>query len=110
MKELKLNSNSYWTNKCHMELGRCYIVETQWWNTSKCAFIKTSKKGFNLLNIETNKCYISRPIYQPHSGKRSIYPGQRLFEISMPKWIIKITETDDYLSTENIITPEEKQA
>jgi len=50
-----------------LKLGNYYIV---YWinyrgreNKMVCKFIQPTKCGFNLLNIETNKCILNRHVY-----------------------------------------------
>lgn len=47
-----------------MVLGKDYII---YYNNSnvkyRCRFIQPTKNGFNLLNLETNKCILDKHVY-----------------------------------------------
>jgi hypothetical protein len=55
-----------------IKLGEYYIL---WWGTSNkvkiCKFIKTTKLGYNFLNIDTNTCILKRPIYPSKKEEHS---------------------------------------
>lgn len=54
-------------------LGKEYdvAVKLPWFYTlkSKCKFIRVTKKGYNMLNIETHKCIFKRHLY-PNKEKK----------------------------------------
>lgn len=48
-----------------LDIGIKYIVQFKNSNHKiHCLFIKTTKKGFNFLNIKTNKCIFKRVMYK----------------------------------------------
>ena len=54
-------------------LGELYVVKWSSFSKAKeylCKFIKVTPKGFNLLNMSTNKCIMRRHLYdRKYSGK-----------------------------------------
>ena len=47
-----------------LKLGNEYYLKFKWGNGVKCKFIQPTKRGFNFLNIETNKCVLRQHLYQ----------------------------------------------
>lgn len=35
-----------------------------------CRFIKTTRKGFNILNLDTDRCVLKRPVYAKGMGHK----------------------------------------
>ncbi len=46
-----------------IELGCDYEVRFTYWSHGICRFIKTTKCGYNFLNLETSKCVFNRHLY-----------------------------------------------
>lgn len=93
---------------CEMELGRCYSLMTQWHKVYKGILIRTGIKGFNLVDPDTSRCIFNRAVYRKNSGKSEIPDNQAIFKICLPKWIITVAKTDEFLATKNIPNSQEK--
>jgi len=88
-----------WTNRRGtsvqhtLTLGRDYLVSTgrdprqSGWKV--CRFIKTTPKGFNLLNLDTSKCVSQRHYYtREFQGTGITVPQSRVtFEVYLPDWV-----------------------
>jgi hypothetical protein len=67
----------------NFRLGYEYLV---WWNYAdkmRVKFIKVTPKGFNLLNLDTNKCIIKHHLYLSkahtiHRNRECYYISERL--------------------------------
>jgi len=44
-------------------LGAHYNVKFKWGNSVLCKFIQPTNRGFNLLNVKTNKCVLRNHLY-----------------------------------------------
>lgn len=60
-------------------------------------FIQVTRKGFNLLNVQTNKCILKHHLYSPTWSGQEIPDDERTFVVCVPDHII-LKET-----TESII-------
>ena len=69
-------------------VGKHYIVNLGKKNFEICKFIQTTKHGFNFLNLDTNKCFLKRHIYQnkfDRSGKTNIFYINKFLQINTSK-------------------------
>jgi hypothetical protein len=71
-----------------MRLGSDYMVRVQGqWHI--CRFIKTTRKGFNLLSLNTNKCIkIPGHFYSKKWRGKDIPEDQVWFTVTVPEWIM----------------------
>lgn len=69
-----------------LELGELYYVQFNHRNKIKCKFIKTTRCGYNFLNIKTNKCILNQHLYP----SKKVDPINEMFFISKKINIIKI--------------------
>ena len=54
---------------------------------STVKFIKVTRKGFNFLNLGTNKCIFATPVYDSDlSNKKTIDPNLNYFRVQIPNW------------------------
>jgi hypothetical protein len=77
-----------WYHK--LVLGRVYQVHTsfyQWSKTRHCKFIKVTRKGFNLLDVNTSKTIMMKACYAKGFKGKEIPPEQRKFTVWIPEWI-----------------------
>ena len=73
-----------------MKLGSDYMVrlDGKWY---LCRFVKVTRKGFNLLDLKTNKCIIKpRHLYAPKwTGKKKEIPKDKVwFTMNVPEWVM----------------------
>lgn len=75
-------------------LGENYKV---WWGNSNekvmiCKFIQPTRKGFNLLNIKTNKCILRHHLYpskkEGHESGDYFFTNSLLHSIKIEKKIV----------------------
>lgn len=59
----------------HLELGKDYWCGWAGYKPTKVRLIKTTKMGYNLLNLETNKVFLmGSHIYPKKNEKKLIFP------------------------------------
>lgn len=46
-----------------LELGKTYTIQSLYKNDANHMFIKTTRAGYNLLNLKTGKCLYKQQIY-----------------------------------------------
>jgi hypothetical protein len=71
-----------------MKLGSDYMVrkDGKWY---LCRFIKTTRKGFNLLDLNTNKCLrIPGHFYAKKWSGKEIPDDEVWFKVTIPEWIM----------------------
>jgi hypothetical protein len=76
-----------------MRLGSCYLVKLNGkWHL--CRFIKVTRKGFNLLDVNTNRCLkLNGHLYAPKWRDKKDRPPQTIpddevwFKVNVPEWI-----------------------
>jgi len=91
MKELKYRSTH--NNKIFsLKLGKTYQITDQWKKKNTCLFIKTTAKGFNLLNLRNARCLSQKTFYQENSKNKKIGRNQITFDINLPDYVEKIEE------------------
>lgn len=85
---MKINFNQY---VFKFELGNDY--ELSYYKRGRIypitvRFIQTTRKGFNLLNLSTNKCIIrNRHLYAKKWSHKDISIDQKIFTVSVPWYI-----------------------
>ena len=62
----------------HLTLGKHYVIWWDWRKKMICKLIKPTKKGFNFLNINTNKCILPNHLYLKKGTKQTFYINQNL--------------------------------
>lgn len=78
---------NYWKN---MELGAEYLV---YFNNHRaqlpklCRFVKVTRKGFNLLDIQTSKCILTKHLYAKGMKGREIPLRQTKFKVGVPNFL-----------------------
>lgn len=77
-----------------LSLGDEYRVMTNSYNNLHCKLIKVTPKGYNLLNIETNKCVLYPHIYPSKYPQHQKDDGTMVFFIPSWVWISKIKVND----------------
>jgi len=65
----------------YLTLGKDYMVGTT--ALSKCRFIQPTKKGFNFLNLETNKCIFKHHLYAAGLQIKPLPKGKDTFRFSI---------------------------
>ena len=64
IKTIKMNNSYYQHRKLiFLELGEDYLVSMWGKPASVCRLIQPTPKGFNLLDLETNKCVLRFHLY-----------------------------------------------
>lgn len=51
-------------------------------------FIKTTRKGFNLLDVDTNKCVCRKHFYARKYSHKNIPHNVKKFTVSIPNWLL----------------------
>jgi len=71
------------------ELGRDYVIPSRSANPTIVRFIKVTPKGFNLLNLRTNKCILKSHLYdRQFVGKDKKVPRDVEFlTVTVPYWL-----------------------
>lgn len=54
--------------------------------TTTVKFIKITRKGFNFLNLETNKCVFTKPVYDKDFSNKPIDSNFDYFRVQIPNW------------------------
>jgi hypothetical protein len=80
-----------WRNRKHkFTLGHYYNI--QWTSSSApvtlCKFIKVTRKGFNLLNVATNKCICKSHLYAPKYSGKDIPKREIAFKVNVSEYMI----------------------
>ena len=70
-----------------MKLGADYMVRmnSEW---HLCRFIKVTPKGFNLLDLKTNKCIKKGHLYDRKWSGKVIPKDKVWFKVNVPEWIM----------------------
>jgi hypothetical protein len=71
-------------------LGELYVVTVSKLDT-RCQFIKVTRKGFNLLDLDTSKCILKHHLYDSKYSGKDIPRYEINFTVRIPNWIYKIT-------------------
>jgi len=106
MPTVNLQHYSFGHIKCFLELGATYRIWDQWHGSKDCKLIRTGKKGFNFLDIKTNRLLFKRPVYMVNSANKIIAKDRKIFEIVLQNWIRKIENDTSGPPTENLIGKE----
>jgi len=71
----------------HLKLGSDYMVRMsgKWY---LCRFIKVTPKGFNLLDLKTNKCIKKGHLYTKKWKGKVIPKDEVWFDVNVPEWIM----------------------
>jgi len=72
-------------------LGGIYLIH--WHENIRCQFIKTTPKGFKLLNLTTSRC-ITSYLYDKEYVGTHIPRDETEFTVKIPNWIWKITKEE----------------
>lgn len=67
------------------ELGKDYQVSG--FKTHICRFIKVTPKGFNLLRLDTSRCFLKKHLYAKAWSGKSIPNHETRFKVKIPNWI-----------------------
>ena len=75
-----------------LTLGKVYHVRTTWcpWYTNRwrhCKFIKVTRKGFNLLDINTSKTIMNKACYARGFAGKEIPSEKKTFTVWFPEWV-----------------------
>jgi hypothetical protein len=70
-----------------MRLGSDYMVRMSG-NWHLCRFIKVTPKGFNLLDLKTNKCIKKDHLYTKKWRGKVIPKDVVWFKVNVPEWIM----------------------
>ena len=71
-------------------IGHVYSVRSTWNICSRwrhCKFIKVTRKGFNLLDVDTSKTILNKACYAKGFGGIEIPWKQQKFTVWFPEWI-----------------------
>jgi len=87
--------NGYGCNLLTFRLGQDYTIpKMRWcdgkWRRTKLVvrFIKTTRKGFNLLDLATNKCILSQTrLYDRKWSGKDIPKDVQTFTVQLPAYI-----------------------
>ena len=96
----------YYNHKtiCTLKLGSVYRLTSAYNDRALiCRFIKTTAKGFNMLNVRTSKCIFKNVIYQTDSAKKKVGARQQIFEMALPDYIRKIQELNEHDNCEELL-------
>jgi len=88
--EIMQFGNGYRCYRFVFHLGRDYRIP-RWRGGEKTwrvvRFVKVTRKGFNLLDLETSKCLFPRTkLYDRKWSGKDIPPEQKRFEVQMPAY------------------------
>jgi hypothetical protein len=78
---------NYWRT---MELGAEYLVyfdSHRPENPRFCRFIQVTRKGFNLLDLQTSKCILKKHLYVKNMQGREIPPQWTRFKVGIPNFL-----------------------
>lgn len=53
----------------------------------RCKFIKVTRKGFNLLNVETDECLMRQHLYAKGYGGKPLPPIEQLQNMNITIWL-----------------------
>ena len=89
MIKFKNNFRGYYTT---LSLGEEYIVTTRYFGkitgSKACRFIKVTTKGFNLLDLETNRTILKTHLYMKGmQGKEYPKSGPIKGKFMVPEWV-----------------------
>jgi len=88
MKSKHFNYNNIPWQRVHVELGKVYRVRCWQRATFECQFIKTTRKGFNFLRLDTSKCLIiPKHLYDKNYSGQDIPNRTKKFDVYLPTWI-----------------------
>ena len=65
-----------------LTLGHLYVSRNE-----IVKFIQVTRKGFNLLNIKTNKCILRGHAYCPKWSRKDIPENVKEFTVTLPEYI-----------------------
>lgn len=86
--------------KLPVKLGEQFIYKFNRTHTCVVKFIKVTPKGFNFLNVETNKCILKRHVYDPNWSRKKIPENIENFnvwiKIENERRLIKIWQENEY--------------
>lgn len=88
---------AYSCYKFRFKLGQDYTLTRRRWDwknkrwydeVGTVRFIKTTRKGFNLLNLATSKCVFAKThLYDRKWVGKDIPEGQTCFTVTVPEWL-----------------------
>lgn len=83
-------------NSFTFTLGEDYIITLDWFNPIPilCRFIKTTRKGFNLLDLGTSKCILKTHMYSREWSGKDIPRKETTFKVKIPNYIRSIKPID----------------
>jgi len=66
---------TFFLHKKKLSLGEELEVDTLWRSYPNCVFIKVTRKGFNILNIDSNRVILNKHLYGCNM-KNKEYPSR----------------------------------
>lgn len=88
---------AYSCYKFRFKLGQDYTLTSRRWSRKEkgwylfvrtVRFIKTTRKGFNLLDLKTSKCVLTKThLYDRKWVGKDIPEGQTCFTVTVPAWL-----------------------
>lgn len=73
-------------------LGKIYTIDNLFCKRFK--FIQPTKKGFNLLDMDTHKCILKSHMYCKKYRGIEIPRHENMFKVPIPNWLGEIIEED----------------
>ena len=79
-----------------LTLGEIYYIQlTRRFFWTQVKFIKVTPKGFNFLNVETNKCMLRSHVYAKGCAGKPIPREWTSFTVGLPPWIGAISDANE---------------
>ena len=84
--------SGYQCYRFRFRLGQDYRIPGRWRNGQRTwrivRFVQTTRKGFNLLDLETSRCLLSRTkLYDRRWSGKAIPNDQTTFEVMVPAYV-----------------------